>query len=197
MLTRRDYLIVVLVGFFTGVFAVPTVVNLGIRSYTVLMSLPLAVPILFAFGLWWGKFLSRWFAFFAQFAKFAAVGFLNTAIDFGVLNILSLATGVTKGFILGGVNVPGFTLAVVNSYFWNKYWVFKGRESVASELPKFLAVTFIGLLINSGLIVLITTYVTPLLGFQASVWLNLAKVFATTVSLMWNFAGYKFLVFKS
>ena len=199
MIQKIDYSIAVLVGFLTGVFLVPTAINLGFKSYTVLFLLPIAIPVLFAVGIWLGGFLSRWLAIMRQFSKFAAVGFSNTAIDFGILNLLSMATGVTAGLQIGGVNVPGFVASVLNSYFWNQNWVFKGRESgegVLHDFPKFLAVSVTGLLINSGIIILGTNFSGILGDFSAVTVLNISKVVATGVVLMWNFIGYKFLVFR-
>lgn len=196
MSDRENYLIGALVGFLTGVFAVPTLVNLGVHSWPVLMLLPLGVSLLLALGVWFGNFFSRWLAFTAQLGKFAAVGFLNTAIDFGVLNLLSAATGVTSGFIIGGVNTPGFIVAVINSYFWNKFWVFRGREEAVRDFPKFIAVSVAGLFLNSGIIVLLTTYVPVPSTFGSAAWLNFAKFFATVLVFAWNFLGYKFLVFR-
>lgn len=198
MVTKQDYAIAALVGFLVGVFAIPTAVNLGIKSRAALLVLPLAVPPLWILGVWLGGFLSRWLPFMAQLGKFAAVGFLNAAIDFGILNLLSIASGITKGFVLGGVNVPGFAAAVINSYFWNKFWVFKDRDdqSVLSDFPTFLAVTMVGLIINSGAVVVITTDIPPLFGASESAWLNFAKAAAAAVSLAWNFLGYKFIVFR-
>ncbi|QQG45162.1 MAG: GtrA family protein [Candidatus Sungiibacteriota bacterium] len=197
--SKVDYYIAILVGFLTGVFVLPTLFNLGLRERIIFLALPLAVPVIFVAGIWVGGFVSRWFGFFSQLSKFAAVGFLNTAIDFGVLNVLSILTGVTGGFILGGVNVPGFSLAVINSYFWNKFWVFRDRteKGVFEDFPKFLAVTLLGLLLNSGIVVFITTYVPPILPVGQDVWLNIAKAAATAVALVWNFVGYKFLVFRT
>jgi len=199
VITKFDYYLAILVGFLAGVFLVPTAINLGVANYAVLFLLPLAFPPLFAIGIWLGQFLSRWLAFMPQFSKFVAVGFSNTAIDFGILNLLSMVTQVTSGLIIGGVNVPGFVVAVFNSYFWNQFWVFKGREGnegFLHDFPKFLAVTLVGLLINSAIVVLATTYVDPWGGIGKEAWLNLAKVAATAVALVWNFVGYKFLVFR-
>lgn len=162
-----------------------------------MLVLPLIIPPIFIFGVWVGNMLARKMPFFAQFSRFVAVGFLNTAIDFGTLNILSNVSHVTSGLIIGVVNVPGFLLAVVNSYVWNKMWVFKNQDKKGffHNFPSFLAVTVIGLVINSGIIVFTTTYVTPTVS-NASVWLNIAKAGATVVSLVWNFLGYKFIAFK-
>lgn len=168
MLQRNDYLIAALVGFFTGVFAIPVLFNLGFKSGLILAAVPLIIPLLFAFGVWFSGFLSRWLSFMTQFGKFVAVGSFNTAIDFGVLNLLSLTTGITSGFIVGGVNAPGFAVAIMNSYFWNKLWVFKNRdegETLLHDFPKFLAVSFVGLFLNSGIVILITTFVPRVVGY--------------------------------
>ncbi len=199
MITGRDYAIGALVGFFVGVFAIPTLVNLGVKSAGLLIALPPLAALLITFGVWLGKYLSRFFSFFSQFAKFVAVGLLNTAIDFGVLNVLSMLTGITEGFKIGGVNMPGFAVAVFNAYLWNQLWVFQARnegEGLFHDFPKFLAVTVIGLLINSGIVVVITTYVAPTFGADKEQWLNLAKAGATGISLFWNFIGYKLIVFR-
>lgn len=198
MIAKIDYYIVSLIGFLTGVFAVPTAINLGLRNAPVLMILPLVFPILFVIGLFVVSFLSRFLPPFAQFGKFAAVGFSSTAIDFGVLNILSLATGITAGFILGGVNIPGFGVAVVSSYFWNKFWTFKagGEGSLFQDFPKFLAVAVVGLVLNSGIVIFVTTYTPPFFGLNPQTHLNIAKVIATLLVLFWNFLGFKFIVFR-
>ena len=199
MITRNDHYIAALIGFFIGVFLIPTFYNLGLTSRWVLTLLPLAVALAAFLGMRIGARLSGRFTFIAQFTRFLAVGFMNTSLDFGILNLLSRATGVTSGAIVGGVNIPGFAAAIVNSYFWNKLWVFKDRDEnshILKDFPLFFFITFIGLLLNSGVIVLITTYVSPVFGFSSNAWLNLAKVAATVVSLFWNFTGYKFFVFK-
>lgn len=196
--SKKDYYIAALVGLLTGIFAIPTFFNLGFREPLVFLLLISVVPVLWAFGVWFGGFLSRWLPFMAQFGKFAATGFLSAAIDFGTLNVLSMVTGVTAGLVIGGVNVPGFAIAVVNGYLWNKLWVFKDRDEqgLFHDFPKFLAVTGTGLFLNSGIVIAITTFVPPFFGAGPEAWLNLGKVAANAVVLAWNFAGYKFVVFK-
>ena len=198
-MNKTDYAIAAFVGFFGGIFAIPTAYNLGLRDPYVLLALPWVGALLWAAGIWLGNILARRVAFLAQFSKFVAVGFLNTAIDFGVLNLLSRLSGVTAGLIIGGVNLPGFLVAIFNSYLWNKLWVFGDRGSgpLFRDFPKFFAVTGIGVLLNSGIVILLTTYVPPLLGMSAEVWLNASKVAATLITLFWNFAGYKFVVFRT
>lgn len=197
MIFTTDYFIGALIGFLAGTFAIPTFLNLGAGHVAIFLALPWALAPLFAIGVWFGGLLSRWLPFMAQFGKFAAVGFLNTTIDFGILNMLSAITGLTAGLVIGEVNVPGFLAAVVNGYFWNKYWVFRARTgSTLHDFPKFLVVSVIGLLINSGMVILVTTYREPFFGADARIWLNVAKAAATATALVWNFMGYKFLVFR-
>jgi len=129
-----------------------------------------------------------------QFGKFATVGFLNTSIDFGILNFLIAATGVSKGLAIIPMNATSFSIALVNSFFWNREWVFPDRKQ--ANFITFVAVTLIGLLINSGIVYLLTTHVNPIFVSSDKIWANLAKVLATMFSLFWNFAGYKMIVFK-
>ncbi len=138
-------------------------------------------------------------AFIAQFSRFIVVGLINTAIDFGVLNLLIFITGIEMGIGVAVLNSIAFTAAVVNSYFMNKYWTFgvKGETVKTTEASKFLIVSLIGLGINSGIVYGVANFVTPPFSKIGPVsWINLAKVVATGMSLIWNFIGYKFLVFK-
>lgn len=198
IMSRTDYAIALLIGFFVGIFVIPTAYNLGLREPIPLLALPWVAAALWILGIWLGGRLGRWVGVVPQFAKFVAVGFLNTAIDFGILNLLSRLSGITAGLIIGGVNLPGFLVAVFNSYFWNKLWVFKDKapEPLFADFPKFFAVTSIGVLLNSGIVISLTTYVPPLFGLGPSQWLNAAKVAATIITLFWNFTGYKFVVFS-
>ena len=203
MTNKTDYAIGGLVGFFAGIFIIPLLINVGnqshhfLKSYAVLMAAPWVMAIAIIFGVWLGKFLSRSMPVFSQLSKFAAVGILNAAIDFGTLNLFSLITGATAGIKIGGLNVPGVAIAVINSYFWNKHWVFRGggQSQAQQDLPKFLAVTATSLILNSVLVVVATTYITPPFGLSGATWLNIAKIFVTVFTLVWNFVGYKFFVF--
>lgn len=201
MLTFVDYSLAILVGFLAGIFAIPIALNLGsgnfLGEFWFLAILPLIVPLGIFLGVWVSQLLSRWIPIFSQFGKFAAVGVANTAIDAGVLNLINLYTGVSEGLALGQFNLAGFSLAVINGYAWNKYWVFKnGQSSILNDFPKFIFVSVLGFLINSGVLIFFTTYV-PSFGISEQLVLNAAKVLATAASLIWNFAGYKFLVFKT
>lgn len=206
MITKGDYLIAAGAGFLTGALLLVILGFLKISfPYQTFAALVL-IPALWAFGVWLGGFLSKWIQFFAQFGKYSAAGFLSAAIDFAILNYVSYLTGITAGIVIGWVNVPGFLVAVANGYLWNKLWVFKSTTSdvdralstsdvnIFSDFPKFFAVTVGGLIINSVLIIVLTTYISPPL--SPAVWLNIAKLLANVAVLLWNFTGFKLIVFK-
>jgi putative flippase GtrA len=63
-----------------------------------------------------------------QLLRFAAIGVLNTSLDFILLNFLSKGLGITHGVQLGTVNIPGFVLAIIQSYLWNRAWAFEEKQ---------------------------------------------------------------------
>lgn len=138
------------------------------------------------------------FPFIKQFVKFFVVGIINTAIDFIVLNFEMLLTGITSGPYMFVLNSISFSVATTNSFFMNKRWTFEDKEEKQSgvKFSQFLIVSIIGITINGGIVYAVTTFTNPLFGMNPQLWANVAKLFATVVSLVWNFLGYKFVVFK-
>lgn len=207
MFTKIDYAVAGFIGFFVGIFAIPTLINLdvyekiiarfGISLEIFLLLMPWVMAIVYSIAMRIGDKMSQKISLFVQLTKFGAVGVLNTVIDFGVLNIISLVTGVTSGFIIGGVNIPGAALALINAYFFNKLWVFKHQDNkgLLHDIPKFLLVSGTGIVVNSSIIILMTSY--PVASLDPKIWLNIAKACATVFSFIWNFLGYKFIVFRS
>lgn len=201
MIIKKDYWIGAIAGFLTGALALVILYFLNLSfPYQNVIAL-IVIPIFWAAGVWLGDFLGAHVKpFFSQFGRYAAAGFLSTAIDFSILNLTSYLTGITAGIIVGWVNAPGFLIAVINGYLWNKLWVFKDydEESLFHDFPKFFAVGLGGLIINSVLIVLLTTYAPASMvsAVGPAKWLNYAKFIANTAVLLWNFTGFKFIVFR-
>ncbi|MEI7425734.1 MAG: GtrA family protein [Candidatus Moraniibacteriota bacterium] len=138
------------------------------------------------------------FPIIKQLAKFIVVGGINTGIDFLVLNIEMILTGITSGPSMLILNSISFSVATTNSFFMNKRWTFEdsGNKKDGVKFSQFLIVSIIGITINGGVVYLITSFVDPLFGLNPQLWANVAKLFATGISLVWNFIGYKFIVFK-
>jgi len=206
MSLKRDIYFSLILGFFSGLFLFFVFKNPYIEEFQRMREvekfsflLIFVFPIGFLIATLIGKYLSKFFKLIYQFIKFIEVGVLNTAVDFGILNILIWITGITGGWRISPLNVISFLCAVTNSYFWNKFWTFsqKTQEKVkGKEFFQFLIISVIGVGINTGIVVSGTSFVLPLFGMSSGAWANVMKLFATFVSMIWNFLGYKFIVFK-
>ena len=130
-----------------------------------------------------------------QIIKFSAVGIINTAVDFAVLNILLSFKSFRKRPIVA--NTISVSVAIVNSYLWNKYWTFAGGQAkyvASAQFSIFVFASLIGLLINSGVMYLILRYIFPKKK-NDRIFINIAKLVAIAISMIWNFLAYKLLVF--
>ena len=189
----------------------------GEYPFLLLIILPVgAVAMIFI-----AQILSKKIAVLFQVAKCFLAGILNTLLDLGMFNLLfflifpflfpSIFENQShaifqSSFLIVTVGVAFFALSktisfsagAINSYFWNKYWTFKKREteSKAKEFGTLYLVTLIGLVINVGVAILAAEYVGPQFGLSVKIWSNVSIVMAAFVSFVWNFLGYKFIVFK-
>ncbi len=127
-------------------------------------------------------------------------------IDFGVLNLLIFIFEISTGIYYSVFKGISFIVAVTNSYFWNKLWVFrevgpKGKVKIPQskgEFLRFLAVTLFGFGINVGLASLVV-YLSSLghpTGVWEKYWANIGAAFGSLIAMIWNFAGYKLWAFK-
>lgn len=139
-----------------------------------------------------------------QFIKFAMIGAMNTGVDLIILNIETMTTGVRTGAGYAFQKGVSFLVAVILSYFLNKYWAFqdKSKEEGAKKFSQFIFISVIGMIINVTVATLAVTYLkTPLnsalhLSISDQLWVSLGALCGTAIGLIWNFIGYKFIVFK-
>lgn len=134
-----------------------------------------------------------------EFVKFGLVGIINTAVDFAVLNLLIYSLGLGSGNShYSFFKIISFTAAVANSFFLNKWWVFKSNiaNSQSNEMFRFLSVSIVGLVLNTSVSSIIFKIGPTVLPLSLSVWANLASLIGTLVVFVSNFFGYKFFVFK-
>ncbi len=80
-----------------------------------------------------------------QFFRFAAIGFLNTGLNFLILNTLSKFFGISQGWSLGAMGAVSFIFAVIQSYLWNRTWAF-GSESGVSLWNNVVRLVLVGAL---------------------------------------------------
>jgi len=162
------------------------------------LSLAVVVPITAAICLYITSLLGKKVPVIFQAGKFVTVGISNTLIDWGVLNLQILLTGITAGFFYPVFKGVSFLIAIINSFLWNKFWTFKKRETkkTGTEFLQFLIVSAIGLGINVGIASLIVNLIGPQAGISPKIWATVGALIATMFSMVWNFLGYKFIVFK-
>ena len=160
--------------------------------------LPYVFPLLTAAVMVAGTILARVLPLFRQITKFSLVGGLNFLIDLSILNLLIAATGIASGF---GANVfkgVAFIVAVVSSFLWNKFWTFQALsvDNAARQFLRFFTVTSIGFLINVGVFALFNNHLGPQAAIDPKTWASVSAAGAAGAGLIWNFLGYKFLVFR-
>lgn len=193
----RDVISILAISAFVVAALFPTLTNIQILQFIPVPYWILYVlfPLFVLFGMFVANLIGKKVPVLWQIAKFALVGVSNTAIDFGVLNLLAGVTSTFGGFGIAAINIFSFLSALLNSYFWNKTWTF-GSKKKNRFLP-FFVVTLIGITINTAAVYLLATFVLPALVESEILRPNIAKVFATALSMVWNFLGYRLIVFKN
>lgn len=119
-----------------------------------------------------------------QFVKFGIVGLSSTVIDWSIFYLLN-----HYSIYYLTAKVMSFSVAVVNSFIWNRRWTFRSTDPDRSkEFTKFLFISLIGLVINA----LIMYIAVTIFGQRKIVGL----IFATGITTFWNFLANKFYTFK-
>lgn len=144
-----------------------------------------------------------------QAGKFGIVGILNTVIDLGIYNVLSQFFGV----YVVTANLISVSVAIINSYIWNKTWTFqdKTRDKIVEQFTKFVLFSLVGMGIQTFMVWLLASKWTfsgelvykvvefiHLNGVFSSSFVinNWAKVWGIGLALVWNFIAYKKWTFK-
>ncbi len=123
-------------------------------------------------------------AFFLKFLKFGLVGFTGVFVDFGITYLTKEKLHIPKYV----ANAIGFTTAASTNYYLNRIWTFESTNpEVAREYTEFLAISLIGLGIN--------TLILWLLVSRFKMNFYLAKVFAIAVVTVWNFLANAYFTF--
>jgi putative flippase GtrA len=197
-MNKKDLLLVTIIGGAVGILVQPMIQNL-VSSPTsfirvgaffgFLILAPLALTIAY--------FLSKILPVLYQFAKFGAVGALNSFIDFGILNLLIFLFSIGSGLWFSIFKAISFLCATTNSYFWNKYWTFESsNKPKVSEAAKFYTIAIIGGFLNVSVASLIFSGINRPEYISVNLWANVAALGGILSAFIWNFLGYKFVVFK-
>ena len=168
-----------------------------LRKLKVIFVLPVLIPALAYLGIWLGFLVSKKSRTFFEFVKFFLVGVSNTFLDLGVLNLLILIFSFGSGIYYSLFKAISFLVAVSNSYFWNRSWVFESKgKDVKKEGMKFFLVSVGGLIVNVTIASLVVNLGGKILDLPFQILGNLGALGAVVGSMFWNFFGYKFFVFK-
>lgn len=198
--SKKDLFFSLVTGITTGIIAWRILIFLEAApplqiqwSYLVVI-----VPILWIFGVNLGYFLGRWLSFFNQFGKFAAIGFTNAAVDFGILNFLIALTGIAGGVGYVIFRAAAAFLATLHSYFWNKYWVFQAADTqnVGKEFAGFFGAAVVSSLFNIVIASSIVNFIDPIGGMSKEVWANVGAICGSAAALILNFILLRQKVFK-
>ena len=128
-----------------------------------------------------------------RFLKFAAVGVIGAVIDFGVMNLLTQAAGMS--LVLAGT--ISFVCAVISNFIWNRYWTYPDSRSrpIGRQLIMFFAVNIAGVAIRIPILHFVEP---PLIDLFESMHLssslsseflakNLTLALAVGIVMLWNF----------
>lgn len=168
---KKDLLLSAIIGLILALFLLPILKQSEIKiPLLYACGLAVVLPVLSALGMFIALFIARKIKVIYQLAKFVLVGALNTFVDWGVLNILMLLFVVTSGPLFSVFKGASFAVAVINSYFWNKFWTFKKapvdgvdvpveQKNVSKEVLQFFLVSLVGLGLNVGIASIIVNVV--------------------------------------
>ena len=134
--------------------------------------------------------LYRRFAYLVhEVAKFGVIGVLNFVITIGIADTLHLVLGVgpLKAFGVGTV------VATTFSYFANRYWTFRHRDTsgLGREYILFFVLNGVALVIT-WVFIAVTHYI---LGLTGGIAYNAAEVVGTAAATLFRFWAYKKWVF--
>lgn len=213
-MTKKDYLFGIASGLLIGLLVLPILKAAKPELYAkfALIVLPfflIGTPL----GLIVANLIGKKIRIVWQIGKFGVIGILNTLVDIGSLALITFLfrayfqiDSKDSLFMLGATVVTvysfykaiTFIIANVNSYYWNKYWTFQPNPEKKShaQFIQFFAVSIIGFIINVLIASLIFKVIGATGGFSVDQTGLLAAAAGSIVGLVWNFIGYKFIVFK-
>ena len=132
-----------------------------------------------------------------QFVKYACVGVINTLVTLCVIYVCKSLLGINPLVS----NAIGYVCGVINSFLWNKNWVFKTSGRYAAESVKFLAGFFICYGIQL-LTVWLLSYKTDLKHFELDIFVftlsgyGIATLIGNVVYTLTNYIYNKIITFR-
>lgn len=205
---QADLIASTTLGALIGILSPFILESLG-KHYWFQNYLMLIFGILAPLGLYLFSFGARWIPTLYQFGKFGIVGSSNFLVDLGILQLMIyfFSQGKSPESIaaVAGITITTWTLfkcvsfivASTNSFLWNKFWTFheKKLEEARREYFTFLAISVVGLLINSTAFSIAFNFRPT--STREALWATVSAIVGAFAAMSWNFLGYKFVVFKN
>ncbi|MEK7540909.1 MAG: GtrA family protein [Patescibacteria group bacterium] len=157
------------------------------------------LPVFSLACLWLAYLIGKKLLFVFQAAKYILVGIFVTIIDLKLFEFLVWIFSLSLAPISPIISkATSFLISTYIKYWGNKHWTFEKteKEGIGQEVFQFIIVTVIGLGIDVGAFFYFIKIMGPQLGAPEDVWIKLSVIFAALVAAIWNFLGYKFMVFK-
>ncbi|MDO8537050.1 MAG: GtrA family protein [bacterium] len=195
---KRDIKAALTIGAGVGLLSQPILINIiTTPTYFLRLGTLLGFTALAPLALLAAYYIGKFVPVVYQFAKFAAVGSLNSFIDIGVLNLEIFLSGQAAGIYYPAFKAVSFVVATTNSFIWNKFWTFNAGDTKASgEAPKFYTFAAVGWVLNVGAATLIVNVLKRPESFSPNIWANIGALVGIAASFLWNFLAYKYIVFK-
>ena len=180
---RRDFIFALICGLSIAWIATDFFRNYGLLFF-------IGLPILSVVGLWLANLIGKRFLFVKQAAKFCLAGGFADVVDIKLFQLLFWLTPFSLTF-----KAFSFIVSTFIKYWADKYWSFENynKETIGREIIQFFIVAIVGSILD----VAIFYYLTKIkVGISASLWVELSIIIAAIATGLWNFLGYKYIVFK-
>ncbi len=131
-----------------------------------------------------------------QFVKYCIVGALNTIVCLGVIFVCKSLLGVNPYVS----NISGYAAGLINSFLWNKQWVFKTRGRYRREAMRFLAGFAVCYLMQLSVVFVLNTspcgrFEVDILGFVLSGY-GIATLLGNVVYTLANYIYNRLVTFR-
>lgn len=184
-----------MVGFLVSDYFAEMGYNLG---FYYLLLIWVALPVISVICFYLAYIIGKKLLFVFQAAKFVLVGAFATVIDYGLFNFFIWTFSFF--FPIGKITAKAisFIFSTALKYWGNKYWTFSKheKEEIAKEILQFFIINLAGLIIDVAAFYYFTRIMGEQFGFSYAYWIKFSVILAAITSSVWNFLGYKFLVFK-
>lgn len=132
-----------------------------------------------------------------RYTKFLVVGTVNAVVDLLVLNGLIALSSMQTERALVVFNTIAVTVAIANSYVWNRWWTFSDvSDGSRREKWLFILQALVNIALSDVIFVLLSSYLTFSRSVPLFVSSNAAKGLAMLLSSSASYLFMRLLVFR-